>query len=70
MKRLGYTHRLLGRPLPGDILPSEAEVLERLTRDLQANPFSREIHFSSQELRRSCGSATCVEAWPFAALMR
>ncbi len=70
LKRLGCVHRLGGRPLPGDPLPDEGELAERVQVDLQRNPYSRDLDISLSQIRQAIRERYLVEAWPFAALMR
>lgn len=70
MHRLGYRHPRAGRPYPGDTLPDEATVVDRIVRRVAANPFAAGVDVSPElvtEIVRK--DYLGVRPWPFEALV-
>jgi hypothetical protein len=70
MHRLGYRHRIGGRPLPGDDLPPEGRVVDHVMTITARNPWARDVALDHAHVvalvRRTYSQVT---PWPFAALL-
>ncbi|MBX3314525.1 MAG: hypothetical protein KF906_09415 [Actinobacteria bacterium] len=70
MRSAGLEHRVDGRPLPGDPLPTEDEAVARVLAVLRSNPFARSLGIDDAKVRAVVvRDYLGVEPWPVGALL-
>jgi hypothetical protein len=69
MRALGYEHRLDGRPLPGESVPTTDELVPRVLDRVRSDPYAAGAHVEADDVRGVLEHFyTGVDPWPFAAL--
>ncbi|MCA1726416.1 MAG: hypothetical protein LC722_01800 [Actinobacteria bacterium] len=69
LRLAGYEHRLGGRPLPGESLPSAEEIVPRVIERISANPYAQGVRVDRQHVRDVVlKNYLDVDPWPIRAL--
>jgi hypothetical protein len=69
MRSLGHRHRVGGRPLPGDPLPSVEMVVDQVLDHVARNPYAQGVSLERAAVAKLVNRHYLgIEPWPFAAL--
>jgi len=69
MRSLGHRHRVGGRPLPGESLPSVELIVDQVLDHMARNPYAQGVSLNRDAAAKLVNRHYLdVEPWPFAAL--